>query len=186
VTITSGRDGSQLASFYATAPTFTGGIRLAVGDVNGDGFADVLAAAGPGGGPQVTVFDGYTLRVQTAFYALMPTFTGGLYIAAGDVNGDGLAEIIAGAEKGGGPQVTVFDGANQAELASFYALPSVFTGGVRVGFSSDAVGRPAILTAAGPGGGPQTTLFDGQSQALLGSFFAFAPTYAGGLFVAGR
>jgi hypothetical protein len=185
VTITSGRDGNLLASFYATAPTFTGGVRLAVGDINGDGFADVIAAAGPGGGPQVTIFDGASLRLLTAFYALMPSFTGGLYVAAGDLNGDGRAEIIAGAEKGGGPQVTVFDGASLAQIGSFFALPAQFTGGVRVGYSSDATGRASILAAAGAGGGPETAIFDGQSDALRSSFYAFAPTFTGGLFVAG-
>jgi hypothetical protein len=185
VTITSGKDGTQLASFYATAPTFTGGIRVACADINGTGFDDVIAAAGPGGGPQVTIFDGASLRLLTAFYALTPSFTGGLYVAAGDLNGDGRAEIIAGAEKGGGPQVAVFDGSTQAQITSFFALPEQFTGGVRVGFSSSVTGAPAILAVAGPGGGPQTALFDGQSYALRDSFFAFAPTYAGGLFVAG-
>jgi hypothetical protein len=185
VTITDGRTGQQIASFYATASTFTGGIRVACGDLKGNGFADVIAAAGPGGGPQVTIFDGQTLSLVTAFYALTPTFTGGLYVSAGDLNGDGKAEIIAGAEKGGGPQVTVFDGASDIELASFYALPSTFTGGVRVGYSSNANGREALLATAGPGGGPQATVFDGQTHAELDSFFAGDPTFSGGLFVAG-
>ncbi len=192
MTITSGKTGALITSFYATASTFTGGIRVAAADLNGDGFCDVIAAAGPGGGPQVTIFDGKSLKLLTAFYALPSTFTGGMYIAAGDVNGDGKADIIVGAEKGGGPEVNVFTGASIAggvtpqSLYAFYALPPQFTGGVRVGYSSAFEGRRSILSVAGPGGGPQTTVFDGLTQAELDSFYAFPPTFGGGVYVGGN
>jgi hypothetical protein len=185
VTITSGKDGTRLASFYATVSSFTGGIRVASGDINGDGFADVIATAGPGGGPQVTIFDGKSLSLLTAFYALTPTFTGGLYVGAGDTNGDGKADIIVGADKGGGPQVKVFDGPTQQQLASFFALASTFTGGVRVAGDTTGSGHARILTAAGPGGGPQLSIFDGVSLQLLNSIFAYPSTFTGGVFVGG-
>jgi hypothetical protein len=192
VAIFDGKSGAEITSFYATAPQFTGGIRIACADLNGDGFADVIAAAGPGGGPQVTIFNGKTLSLLTAFYALPPTFTGGMYVAAGDVNGDGKADIIVGAEKGGGPEVNVFNGAAVApgvmppSLYAFYALPPQFTGGVRVGYSSAFEGHESILSVAGPGGGPQLSIFDGVSQTDLDSFYAFAPTFGGGVYVGGN
>jgi hypothetical protein len=38
-------------------PDFTGEIRVVSGDFNGDGKVDILAAAGPGGGPAVAILD---------------------------------------------------------------------------------------------------------------------------------
>lgn len=69
-------------SFFAFAPSFRGGVRVAVGDVNGDGTDDIITAAGPGGGPQVTVYDGNTFQPILSFFGLAPTFTGGVYVAA--------------------------------------------------------------------------------------------------------
>jgi hypothetical protein len=186
VTVTSGKDGTLLESFFAFVPTFAGGVRVAAGDVNHDGRADIITAAGPGGGPQVTVFDGKTLAALSSFFASAASFTGGVFVAAGDVNGDGFADITCGADAGGGPQVTVYSGQGQAVLASFFALPQSFTGGVRVGYSSayGADAKPAILAAAGVGGGPQVTAFDAATLVLLDSFFALPNGFTNGLFVA--
>ena len=46
--------GRELDSFMAYEDSFQGGVRVALGDVNGDGFPDLVTGAGPGGGPAVT------------------------------------------------------------------------------------------------------------------------------------
>src|SRR4051812_17717478 len=52
--------GAEVRSFFAYDPSFTGGVRVAVGDVTRDGIDDIVTAAGRGGGPHVKVFDGRT------------------------------------------------------------------------------------------------------------------------------
>ena len=52
--------GQLLYSFYAYSPSFTGGVDLAVADINGDGIPDIITAPGVGGGPDIKVFDGKT------------------------------------------------------------------------------------------------------------------------------
>jgi FG-GAP-like repeat len=96
-------------------------VRVAAGDVNGDGVADVVTGAGPGGVPQVKVFDGVAGAEVRSFFAFGPSFGGGVYVAAGDVTGDGKADIVVGADAGGEPHVKVFDAVTGAEVRSFFA-----------------------------------------------------------------
>jgi hypothetical protein len=166
---------------------------VALGDVTGDGVSDIIAAAGPGGGPHVRVFDGRTgAQIPGplgSFFAFPAGFSGGVNVAAGDVNGDGYEDVIVAAGPGGGPHVRVLSGLNGAELLGFFAYDPAFSGGVRVAaadFNLD--GRSEIITAAGPGGGPHVRILDGTGNPFVsvipGGFFAFDPSFAGGVFVA--
>src|SRR5207253_3017021 len=103
-----------------------------VGNIFATNAVDLVATgAGPGGGPQVVVSD-HTGRPLFQFFAFDPAFTGGVRVAVGDVNGDGVPDVICGAGPGGGPQVRVIDGHSRQELVSFFAFDAGFTGGVYV------------------------------------------------------
>ncbi|MBX9581631.1 MAG: FG-GAP-like repeat-containing protein [Gemmataceae bacterium] len=181
--------GTLVRTILAYEPTFRGEIRVAAGDVTGDGVADVVTAAGPGGGPRVRVFDGATglplAGPLGSFFAYAASFTGGVWVGSGDVNGDGLADVVVGADAGGGPNVKVFSGADGSQLASFFAFEPTFTGGVRVAAGDvNGDGRDDIVAAAGPGGSPRVVAFSGANPGeVLADFFAFAAGYTGGVFV---
>src|SRR5262249_16618747 len=99
--------------FFAYNPLFPGGVRVALGDVNGDGIPDIVTGPGSGMLPEVKVFngkDGAVLYDFLANFQFNPLFTGGIFVAAGDTNGDGFADIIVGADAGGLPEVKVFNG----------------------------------------------------------------------------
>src|SRR5204863_4765200 len=172
--------GAVKYSFFAYDMGFVGGVRVAAGDVNGDGIPDIITAPGPGGGPDIHVYDGKTGALIGRFFAYDSRFSGGCYVAAGDVNGDGFADIVVGADAGGGPNVTVFSGKDFSPLASFFAYDMHFTGGVRVAAGDvNGDGLAEIIAGAGPGGGPNVTVFNGGG-ARLSSFFAFDQRYNGG------
>jgi hypothetical protein len=188
----SGRDGSLIANFMAFDLNFRGGVRVAVGDVNGDGRNDIIASAGPGGGPHVRVFDGVT-GVQISgpsgsFMAFDLAFRGGVFVAAGDLNGDGNADVLVSAGDGGGPHVKAFSGKTNALLTSFMAYNVNFTGGVRIAANDvDGDGRPDIVTSPGSGGGPNVRSFSGLNAdpiaGPLGNFMAYNVDFRGGIYV---
>ena len=197
VRVFSGNDGSELMNFFAFDEDFDGGVRVAAGDISGDGTADIITAAGPGGGPHVRVFDGTTSQTggspstdiggaMGSFFAFDVSFAGGVFVAAGDVSGDGRTDVITGAGAGGGPHVKVFDGTNGAVLFSFFAFDVGFTGGVRVS-ASDITGDGLIdiLTAPGEGSGPNLRAFDAATGKLIPAAPAEASQSAVGVFNAG-
>src|SRR5207249_8700928 len=60
---------------------------------------------------QVVVLDGRNGTTQ--LFAINPFevgFTGGVFVAAGDVNGDGIDDLAIAPDEGGGPRVRVIDG----------------------------------------------------------------------------
>ena len=187
-------NGPQYLSFFAYNTSFTGGVRVALGDVNGDGNRDIITAAGPSGSPHIKVFTlindsstgDWSVNPQpiAQFYAFnLPTFKGGVYIAAADTNNDGFDDIICGAGATGGPRVTVYAGASSgvnttSPLNNFFAYAPKFNGGVVVtaGQRNSNAGDEVIVAPAS-NAGYNIRSFDvnglGSSPRLVDDFFAF-------------
>lgn len=189
VKIFSGANGAPLGSFSAFGG-FRGGVTVAAGDVNGDGWLDIITGMGAGNKPRVRIFDAAS-RAQIAgplgsFLAYGASFKGGVFVAAGDINGDTFADVITGAGAGMAPIVKVFTKDQPATPRVFLAHPAGQKKGVRVAagdVNGDQVAE--IVTALGPGGKAEVRLFNIVSTAALDSFFAEAANFKKGLFVTG-
>jgi hypothetical protein len=113
-------------------PGFSGPIKVVSGDFNNDGVADIIAGAGFGGGPAIAILDSQTGEVMETFFAFDPAFTGGVFVAVQDTNGDGILDIIASAGPGGGPHVKAFSFPALDLLFEFYSGEQTNPGGVFV------------------------------------------------------
>ncbi len=191
----------QVGEAVAFWPGFTGAVRTAVADVTGDGVPDLIAGAGPGGRPGVVVLDGKTRAVVANFLAFEDSFTGGVYVAAADLDGDGKADLVVTPDRGGGPVAAVYDGAkltagaggDAAQVVRFFGIEDPnFRGGARPALGDlNGDKTPDLAVAAGFLGGPRVAVFDGKSVAagngspgrLVPDFFAFEPGLRNGAFV---
>jgi serralysin len=180
---------------------FRGGVRVATGDLTGDGVPDIVAAAGPGSKATVKVYDGVTFQ-QLASFEAYESFKGGVFVAVGDVSGDGRADLITGPGDGGGAHVKVFDGAglfpanpeavilpvpgpNAFVYREFFAYDAAYRVGARVAAGDvDGDGRADVVTATGPHGGPHVRVFSAADGSVMREWMAYDALFSGGVFIA--
>jgi cyclophilin family peptidyl-prolyl cis-trans isomerase len=164
-------DGSVRFSVLAFAPSFTGGVRTALADVNNDGVQDVVAVPADGGAPIVETLNGNDGTMISSTTVFENSFRGGLFL---DVQG---TQALVGAGNTGGPRVTLMDLTTGKVIQNFFAGDPAFRGGVSVALGSLVSGKTTqqIVTGLGPGGGPLVSVFDAStasSAGPIGSFFA--------------
>jgi len=184
-------DGQRIAEFMAFESTYKGGVRLASGDVNGDGAEDIIAVPGSGRVSEVRIFDGNTFGLIKRLDGFEATFGGGLYVTSADFTGDGRADIAISADEGGGARIRVYDGASNRILADFFGIEDAnFRGGARIGAGDiNGDGIADLAVGAGIGGGPRLAIFDGASlaggrvQKVVSDFFVFEQTLRNGVYL---
>lgn len=173
-----------------TNSAFTGGVRTASGDFNGDGIADIVVGTGPGIATQVRVINPVNRAVLAEFAPFEPAFTGGIFVAVGDINGDGVPELIVTPDEGGGPRVQVYNGRGFVPIANFFGIDDPnFRGGARAAVGDiNGDGYGDIVVAAGFQGGPRVAGFDGKTLGtgtrIFADFFAFEQNLRNGIFLA--
>jgi hypothetical protein len=92
--------------FYAFSTDYRGGVSIAGVDTDGDGVKELLLGVGDNATPLVRMFNirGEWLR---EFFVFSTNFIGGVNLAGGDVDADGLDELLVMPRSNGGPQVRV-------------------------------------------------------------------------------
>ncbi len=188
-------------------------ITVAWGDVNGDGIPDLIVAAAAGN-PDVQVYDGKAFANNTFspatpaasrladWFAYGIQFNIGANIAAGEVSGNGYADIITGASAGN-PEVKVYRGKDIATnsfnptsssvIADWFAYGLQFNVGANVA-AGDLTGSGfADVVTGATIGNPHVKIYNGQTIAsgtfnpntsIRYQFFAYGLQFNVGAFVA--
>ncbi len=163
------------------------GVNAACGDFDGDGLDEIVTGPGPGTmfGPHLRAFDGWGSPLPGVNLQAYGTLKYGLNVACGDIDGDGMDEILTGAGPGAvfGPHVRGWnvDGATAAAMPGVnYLAYGTNKFGVNVACGDiDGDGADEIVTGAGPGAvfGPHVRGWDhdgGTTVPIPGvSYFAY-------------
>jgi subtilase family serine protease len=191
---------------------FSDGMRVATGDVNGDGAPDIVVAEGTGGAPLVAVYDGTNGQLIREFNPFSDSAATGAYVSVTDLSNDGKGEVVVGRGAGASGQVVVYSGADVSNSAILNASLSpvwtftpygiAFTGGVSVSAAVSNPGASGGGFGGGGGGGsignksgfiatapisnqlPMVEVYSYTKKALVSRFFAYSQSYTLGLTVA--
>lgn len=160
-------NGNLVTGFQPYASKFLGGVRVATGDLDGDGQDEIVIAPGPGGGPHIKVYelDG---KLIGEFFAYSATFTGGVQLAVADVDGDDKAEIVTAPGSGMQPLIRIFR-MNGQSLGGFEAFDASFKGGVSVAAVDVNGDRHPEIVAGMLSGGRQLRTF-APNGSLMGLY----------------
>jgi hypothetical protein len=153
-------------------PGYQGGLHVALGDVNGDGYDDLVVTTATATGHGV-VIDGLTGQITRTFDPF-GDYPSGLEVAVGDLDGDGAADVVVGNDTGI-THVMAFSGRTGGVIFS-QIIYDGFLGGLRLGAGDiNGDGRAELAVVAGPGGGGNghVKAIDARTGALVQSYFAY-------------
>ena len=197
--------GQQIGdTFYPFTAKFKGGVRVAVGDLDGDATTDLVVAQGNFGNDVQVFGDANPARLITEFHVGGAHYRGGLNLTVAAATDGAPAKIITGRNRLGSSTIDVFTldaSSNLEQLAEFTAFAPRYHGGVRVAvgdFNED--GTLDIIAAVGYAGKSLVNIFDGTTigvapkssiagddtmPTVLKTLTAFPNSAAVGLWVAG-
>lgn len=167
-------DGSPYANFQAYTSNFSGGVNVALSDINADGIPEVISGVGETGGPHVRIFKAYGAVVDE-FFAYDMSSSHGVDIAAGDVDADGYVDVVTAVGAGVSQDIIVWStaGVEQSRFTADEFPASVPLHVDLVDVDNDWQSEFAVST--GPGFAPMVAVYDDDGT-LIGSFTPFSDT----------
>ncbi|OGL60998.1 hypothetical protein A3H10_03400 [Candidatus Uhrbacteria bacterium RIFCSPLOWO2_12_FULL_46_10] len=171
------KGGRLRGQFFAYDKKLRGGFSVAVADIDGDKKSEIIVSSTTQYLPVRVFKNGGELVSEWFPY---PTFKGGINVAAGDLDGSGIANIVTAPVVFGGPQIMIFDGVGHL-LGQFMVLDSKFRGGINLAIGdTDGDGKGEIAIGPASRGGPQVRLFTPRGK-LLGQFLVYDEKFRGGV-----
>lgn len=189
---------NRKTNFFSYSEDFRGGVRVALGDVDGDGEDEIVTGAGPGGGGQVRVFDVKTrlsesggkvkkyVRSSLDFWPFGENFRGGVDVACGDVDQDGVDEIAMSQLSLGQCWVKVYKfNQERTILGEFRVFSENFHGGCTVAMGDvDGDQKDEVIVGSGSGMRSKVEIWKPWGKKMAIDFWPFHPNYKNGVDVA--
>ncbi|MBI2410304.1 MAG: L,D-transpeptidase family protein [Candidatus Kerfeldbacteria bacterium] len=174
-------NGILTAQFLAFPENITIELHLATGDLNNDGRDEIIVGAGEKGGPAIRVFNGKGKQVLTpGFFAFDQQARGGVFVAAGNVDGKPGDEIIAGSGIGQTPLVRVFSGTGTSLNMEFVPFVPTDTHGVTVAAANvDGGKRDELIMSSYTHGGIVKIYRTNKKRTLLADVKPYGNFYGG-------
>src|SRR5919204_727946 len=165
---------------FSPYPTYQNGVRLAVGDVNGDGRNEIVTAPGTAAFTELKVFDGRSFQqLKTLLPFKDAVWWAGAFVSTGDTNGDGRADVVEGLAPGCCTTLHVIDAVSGDDRAGWFPFGDHSVVGARVASGdvdgdgkaeviAEAFGTSRIQIYAPSGGSPLRTIDAFPSSAPTG------------------
>jgi autotransporter-associated beta strand protein len=162
-------NGTLIKQFNAFSATYSGGINVAVS--NPDTLGQSIAVVSARTGSRVSAFDIDNPTITVANFEAFTTMMNGVSISVGDINGDGLNEIVVGTGSGTSPLVRTYTSSG-VFISQFQPFATGYTGGVDVALADfDADGQLEFVTAAASGTRGRLIVYKGDPVSVIYSAF---------------
>lgn len=173
--------GEYLYSFNAYPDDFKGGVRITMGDLDGDGDEEIVTVPSSSNRP-LKIFN-MQGDVVNQFYPFGENNKYGMFVATGDVNGNSKEEIIVSLDNGDRDVIHIFTlhGAQVSRFHPFKDIDGIKSVRVAVG-DTDGDGIDEVISVLGSGYEPVVRVHTRNGD-LLKSFHAYDKNYKNGVFV---
>lgn len=124
-------DGKFIKSFRPFVDEYQDGVRVAVGDLDGDKKEDIVVAPNFGIEPRVIIYNEKGEKKKEAL-AFGQEFRGGVRLAIGDLDRDGKNDLVVASGPGGGPHIKVLNGNLESKNMDLFAYDASMQDGVSI------------------------------------------------------
>ncbi|MCW1891686.1 MAG: L,D-transpeptidase family protein [Candidatus Uhrbacteria bacterium] len=178
-------DGKLIKSFQPFVWNYQGGVRVAVGAVDGDAKKEeIVVAPASGLEPVVMIFNDLGQKQREAL-VYGKDFRGGVRVAIGDLDRDGKSEIVTSSGPGGGPHVKLFNEKLENKGMDVFAFDASMQDGVSIAVIKTMWGDQLVVgTEHWSSPLIRRYSFDQQGGRLDKEFYVFGATSTSGVSVA--
>lgn len=169
--------------------SFRDGVQVATGDINGDLQDEIMVLPQKNGRANLRVYyidTSSKLKLLTTTLGYSNSYKGTVSLAVGDVDGNGLDEIVLAPKTNGRPKVAIFHyhDSKLSQLLTWSAYSDSFRGGVNLQVSDlDNDGQDEVITV--PATGAKATIkiwdIDGSTARLVKSVLGYSGSFLGGV-----